>query len=196
MEEQGMEGNIRELVPIEERDGQKAVNARNLHAWLEVGKDFSNWIKVQIRRCDLMQDVDYQKEEHYIKRKVGGTLRKEYYLTFEAAEMIVAKSNVCSLKRGKIVKRKYKTYLMFDSNTNYVKIGKSVDPRFRESTLQSEKPSISLFAICPADIEKDLHKTYSNNRVRGEWFDLHKNEVENIIKEYGFKKVRYYGRIE
>lgn len=82
-----------------------------------------------------------------------------------------------------------KTYLMLDSNTSLTKIGRSKNPRVREMTLQSEKPHISLFAICHKDVEKKLHSLYDSQRVRGEWFDLSKTEVEHIIKEYGFKMV-------
>jgi hypothetical protein len=41
---------IGELIPIECKNGQQAVNARHLHQWLEVKKDFSNWIKAQFKR--------------------------------------------------------------------------------------------------------------------------------------------------
>ena len=80
-----------------------------------------------------------------------------------------------------------KTYLMKDSNTGLIKIGKAIDPKFRERTLQSEKPTISLFAICNDLIEDELHKKYSDKRVRGEWFNLSKDDVSDIIKEYDFK---------
>lgn len=74
-----------------------------------------------------------------------------------------------------------KTYLMLDSNTNLYKIGKSKDPKFREKTLQSEKPTISLFAVCEKDIESELHNKFSDKRIRGEWFDLNKDDVKWIM---------------
>ena len=79
-----------------------------------------------------------------------------------------------------------KTYLMKDSNTGLIKIGKAIDPKFRERTLQSEKPTISLFTICDDLVERELHKKYNDKRVRGEWFKLSKDEVSDIIKEYDF----------
>ena len=79
-----------------------------------------------------------------------------------------------------------KTYLMKDFNTGLIKIGKAIDPKFRERTLQSEKPTISLFAICNDLIEDELHNKYSDKRVRGEWFKLGEDEVSDIIKEYDF----------
>ena len=74
---------------------------------------------------------------------------------------------------------------MHDPHTGLVKIGRSTDPRVRESTLQSEKPSIKLlfFAPAPAALERQLHARYDDKRVRGEWFRLDPSEIEQIRQE-------------
>ena len=72
------------------------------------------------------------------------------------------------------------TYLMFDERTKYHKIGKSQDPKYREKTLQSDNPLVVLVWKIKGDIEKQLHQRYDNKRVRGEWFNLSENEIENI----------------
>ena len=77
--------------------------------------------------------------------------------------------------------RQYRTYLMLDESTGYYKIGKAIDPSYRERTLQSEKPSIKLLCTCDTDIERILHLKYELKRMRGEWFNLSKKEVEEII---------------
>lgn len=82
----------------------------------------------------------------------------------------------------------YKTYLMIDENTGYVKIGRSTNPKHREKTLQSEKPCISLIYVCDEDIETLLHTEYKEKRKRGEWFDLSDTEIKDIVKKYHFKK--------
>lgn len=79
-----------------------------------------------------------------------------------------------------------KTYLVKDKNTGLTKIGRALDPCFREKTLQSEKPTIVLFAVCSRDIENKLHKKFSKKRVRGEWFNLSKNDLDSIIAQYDF----------
>ena len=81
-----------------------------------------------------------------------------------------------------------KTYLMKDSNTGLTKIGKAVDPKYRERTLQSEKPTISLFAVCEDNVESKLHEQYKDKRVRGEWFNLTGEEIKNIINKFKFIK--------
>ncbi len=79
-------------------------------------------------------------------------------------------------------------YLMKDTSNNYYKIGISNRPKYREKTLQSEKPTIELliskkFPVrkMAESFEKALHETYSESRIRGEWFDLTEKEIENII---------------
>jgi hypothetical protein len=74
---------------------------------------------------------------------------------------------------------------MIDKNTGYYKIGRSLKPKFREKTLQSEKPTIELLFSNDAKIkkEKDLHNMFSDKRIRGEWFDLNGSDLTKI-KEY------------
>ena len=78
-------------------------------------------------------------------------------------------------------------YLMKDFNTGYYKIGISNSPEYREKTLQSEKPTIEMISNkkyisrkIAHSFEQALHKTFSNKRVRGEWFDLNQRDVKEI----------------
>ena len=52
--------NLGALLPINENNGNQAVNARDLHKFLEIGRDFTNWVKDQIDRCDLTEGKDYE----------------------------------------------------------------------------------------------------------------------------------------
>ncbi|MDP3462093.1 MAG: GIY-YIG nuclease family protein [Bacteroidales bacterium] len=79
-------------------------------------------------------------------------------------------------------------YLMKDLTNNFHKIGISNNPEYREKTLQSEKPTIELLASkkfirrkIAESIEKALHETYADRRIRGEWFELDQIDVEDII---------------
>lgn len=96
------------LIQIIEHNGQRAVNARELHAFLEVGKDFSSWIKKQIERCDLVEyqdfevftqkggnlqggrptseNQDYEVFHNFVKRETGGSTRIEYALSLDMAK--------------------------------------------------------------------------------------------------------------
>ena len=80
-------------------------------------------------------------------------------------------------------------YLMKDISNGYYKIGISNTPEYRERTLQSEKPTIEMLAckkfptrkIAEA-IESALHNAYSQQRLRGEWFNLNETDVAAIIE--------------
>tara|TARA_R100000654_G_C2658433_1_gene124295 strand:+ start:43 stop:888 length:846 start_codon:yes stop_codon:yes gene_type:complete len=80
--------------------------------------------------------------------------------------------------------KKPRTYILKDKNTGYYKIGRSINPKEREKTLQSEKPTIKMIKEFKNDIENELHKKYSKNRVRGEWFKLNKIQLKYICTNY------------
>lgn len=78
-------------------------------------------------------------------------------------------------------------YLMNDTANGYYKIGMSNSPEYRESTLQSEKPTI--VKVCQKmfpsrkiahAIESALHRVYENSRIRGEWFILKEQDIWEI----------------
>jgi anti-repressor protein len=81
-----------ELIKVGEQniDTVQTVNARELHAFLEIGKDFSNWIKAQLERARLVEDRDFVKVAQ--KGELGGQTRIEYFLTIEAAKHIAMMS--------------------------------------------------------------------------------------------------------
>ena len=82
--------------------------------------------------------------------------------------------------------KKYFVYLMKDKSTGYYKIGRSVDPKYRERTLQSEKPTIQLVfsSVETKEInEKLLHSQYKDQNIRGEWFDLSSSQVRYICRK-------------
>lgn len=94
---------IGELIPIESKNGQQAVNARHLYQWLEVKKDFSDWIKVQFKRCDLVENVDYQSlPQKGEQTGRGGYNKIEYALSLNAAKEI---SMMSQTERGKQARR-------------------------------------------------------------------------------------------
>lgn len=56
---------MNELIPILFADvgGEQiqTCNARELHSFLDVGKDFSTWIKDRIKKYDFIEGVDFAK---------------------------------------------------------------------------------------------------------------------------------------
>ena len=81
---------MNELIPLQPQtingNAVETVSARELHAFLEVGKDFSTWIK---NRLETLGSV---KNEDYLLTKIGEQLpsgtkyKTEYYLTLDVAK--------------------------------------------------------------------------------------------------------------
>jgi len=80
-----------------------AINARELHAFLGVGKDYTNWIKAQIARALLAEGRDYLTEVSAQKGEnpQGGRPRSEYYLSIEAAKHVAMMSGT---EKGRAVR--------------------------------------------------------------------------------------------
>jgi Meiotically up-regulated gene 113 len=83
-------------------------------------------------------------------------------------------------------------YLMYNARNGYTKIGRSFEPAFRESTLQSEEPEVYLVAIAVdhGEYERELHEGYARYRLRGEWFNLSPYDLISTIVVYDFRVVR------
>lgn len=76
---------------------------------------------------------------------------------------------------------------MLNTRNNYVKIGISIDVKYRERTLQAEEPEVLCLYTFNAIkrenafyIEQKLHRTFSEKRLRGEWFSLSSSDIELI----------------
>lgn len=78
--------NVGALIPISENNGKRAVNARDLHAFLESKQDFSTWIKNRIEKYDLVENVDYVLLHNFVEQVSGTKHRIDYALTVEAAK--------------------------------------------------------------------------------------------------------------
>ena len=75
-----------ELIPISDNNGKKAVNARDLHSFLESKRDFSTWIKDRIKSYDFIEGVDFQSFTEIVEREIGATKRIEYALSISMAK--------------------------------------------------------------------------------------------------------------
>ena len=54
-------------------------NARELHTFLDIGKDYSTWVKNRINEYGFTQDEDYL----VITERTNGRPRKEYHITLD-----------------------------------------------------------------------------------------------------------------
>lgn len=85
-------------------------------------------------------------------------------------------------KTKKTVLPKMFVYLMINHSNGYYKIGRSANPRFRERTLQAQEPKVELIEFWEAakKVEIDLHKIFKDKRLRGEWFELNMEDLNQV----------------
>lgn len=75
-----------DLIPINRESGKPSVNARDLHAFLEVGKVFGAWITDRIEQFDFVCGVDFEVVSENGKNPQGGRPAKEYALSLDMAK--------------------------------------------------------------------------------------------------------------
>jgi phage anti-repressor protein len=68
------EKKMNELIKVVECNGKQAVNARDLHEALEVGRYFSNWIKGRIEEYGFVEGEDYS----VVSSRNGGDNAQEF----------------------------------------------------------------------------------------------------------------------
>lgn len=75
-----------QIIPInEDSTGKKTVNARDLHEFLGVGKDFSTWIKARIKKYDFLENKDFVKFKS-IPQNGGSVI--DYHLSLEMGKAL------------------------------------------------------------------------------------------------------------
>lgn len=81
--------------------------------------------------------------------------------------------------------RETKLYVMYDERTAMFKIGVSVNPQYRERTLQSDNPLIVMVGCWDAykSQEKEWHERFAQHRVRGEWFQISTDDIRLMVIE-------------
>jgi len=76
-----------ELIKINE---QGLVSGKELHTFLEVGRDFSTWIKDKIKKYDFVENTDFAIE---ITTPQNGGIAKDYAMTIEMAKELAMVEN-------------------------------------------------------------------------------------------------------
>ncbi|WP_273719104.1 MULTISPECIES: antA/AntB antirepressor family protein [Bartonella] len=61
----------------------QTVNARDLHAFLEIKSEFRNWIKNRIKECKFLENINFIT---LTKNLVSGGKVKEYHITLDMAK--------------------------------------------------------------------------------------------------------------
>lgn len=94
---------MEEIIKITEYNGKRAVNARELHQFLESKYQFANWIQERITKYGFVENQDYEVFKENLKNSNGGRPQTEYALSVDMAKEL---SMVENNEKGRLA-RKY-----------------------------------------------------------------------------------------
>ena len=132
---------------------------------------------VRVIAAILDQSIETYKADIERSRKDQESFAREFFKDEEPnldylSKMAIAEASIRS--SGYL-------YLMRHAN-GLTKIGRSVQPKAREKTLQAEDPRLEMI-FCVDGVgylEGRLHEIFADLRVRGEWFRLEESHVDWI----------------
>lgn len=94
---------MEEIIKITEHNGKRAVNARELHQFLESKYQFANWIQERITKYGFVENQDYEVFKENLKNSNGGRPQIEYAISVDMAkELYMVENN----EKGRLA-RKY-----------------------------------------------------------------------------------------
>jgi phage anti-repressor protein len=94
-----MENELIQLVSL--ATGEPAVSGRALHVFLEVKKDFTDWMKLQIKRAGLLEKSDFDVRRVQLESPSAGRPATDYLISLRAAMNIALLSKTGKGKQAK-----------------------------------------------------------------------------------------------
>ncbi|MCG8766153.1 antA/AntB antirepressor family protein, partial [Tenacibaculum finnmarkense] len=147
------------LINITKNNGNSVVNARELHQFLEVGKDFSTWIKDRINKYEFVENEDFEVFPNIGENPNSGRPSKDYAISLDMAKEL---SMVERNEKGKQARRYF---------IAMEKIAKNIQPQQIESNSQLKidfKKENDTRKHNEKMIRLDLLSAIRNNLVRGD----------------------------
>lgn len=150
--------NFVELIKIQERNGQQVVSARELHQFLGIGKDFTDWCK-QMISYGFKKDLDFTP---ILGKSTGGRPSVDYALSIDFAKRL---SMMALTETGE------KIYNYFNGTTEH-------------SNYKTNSNSIELIKIqerngLQAVSARELHQFLESKQEFSNW-------IKSRIEKYGF----------
>ena len=93
---------MNELIKLNEteinNETVQTVNARDLHTFLEIGRDFSNWVKGRISKYSFEENVDYVVVENLSSPDLANAKARpqkllDYYISIDLAKELAMVEN-------------------------------------------------------------------------------------------------------
>ena len=144
----------------------------------------------------LKSDIDYLECQNKVLRINNENLESDimdykerinYATQIKNENVKFIKLIINSLVKTNTISSEKKTYLIYDDITKKFKITNSYNPHKKEIEPCSDRCSINLVAYCDYDVVYVLHSMFSEQKIRGGWFNLSTIQVDWIIDCLGMK---------
>ncbi len=168
---------MKELIKIQEQNGNSVVSARELHSFLESKQEFSNWVKNRIEKYGFQENIDFTT---ILSKSNGGRPTIEYALTIDTAkEIAMVEGN----EKGKQARRyfidcekklKNKTLDFSDANAvlqlaqNYAQEQEQRKLLEQQNALQSAELQKQAPKVAYCDEVLQSTSTYTTNQIAKE----------------------------
>jgi phage anti-repressor protein len=161
---------MEQLIPIVERDEQQMVDARELHAFLEVGTHYKDWVK-------RMLDYGFEEGSDYTLLKFEHAQNKQeataYILTLDTAK------EICMLQRSEKGKQ---------ARRYFIEIEKQAKLMYQQFRSVAERPALDSHSVermirqAMVDIDKETSEKRLSARLM--------NNTERVLSENVVKMAR------
>ena len=200
--------NMNELIKLNEQtinnEMVQTVNARELHSFLEVGKDFSTWIKARLKTLGSVKNEDYLLTKIGEQLPSGTKYKTEYFVTLDTAKhlaMMEKNDRGFQVRQYFITCEKLAKQASTASLSDQLKVaqigllnrvldefGDKISPQARETLLLvgSEK----FLGINTGYRPPVAQQTYSASEI-GERLGISGNKVGRLTKAHNLKTEEY-----
>ncbi|WP_324171965.1 antA/AntB antirepressor family protein [Sulfurimonas sp.] len=183
---------MQELIKINQTiigtETTNSVNSRELHQTLEIGRDYSTWMKNQIDTLGLDDNVDYITAPHLGGAVNGGQNAKDYIITTDTAKHIAMASRT---PKGKEV-RAY--FIEMEKQMNEAYIHPTNEQHFKDKYIEQLELTNALllknFEMQPHSKkrtkERNIPKPPKEFKLNSRWTDEDRETMKDM-KSKGYK---------
>ena len=169
-----------ELIKVNQTEQGMTVDGRELHEFLEVGRDFSTWIKDKIEKYGFIEGMDFSPKSG--KTSDGGRPRIDYELSIDMAK------ELCMVENNEKGRQARKYFIECERRLKQITIPRTLPEALRLAADLAEKNE----ALLLQNAQKE--QIINELRPKATYYDLvlqNKSllSISKIAKDYGMSAI-------